>query len=615
MSLFKKHHCDLEAKDISDAIGRGDDIDLYRTKITGDLVLSEEQAAQDRSDSNNSEITDGDSRIVTSRIKIRHCTFAGDVIFTNMVFRRKVSFAGSIFEAVFRPDGSEFKEKADFSWTNFYNIADFSFMKFEGDVTFQEAVFRENKGVGGVQAEFNHSKFNGEAEFMGTIFGGKAVFLGSRFRDIAHFSNAIFFKEVQFDDSRFNESAWFYACKFEENANFSNVKFDREVIFSHSTFNKELRMNGSELGTIYFEGFESKSILEAESKVRIMDLKDVNLLINQLNKENNSLSLYIKNKLSPEIRDLLQKTQDGNDLSFDLQRKLIKGINKIIFDPSFLDDKPFPQKGLPEIAKSLMEQGDKDPRINRIILENAYPEAIKKAESLFGVTFGESARIYLEGSFFDRLFIRWHIIKKRLDKNTNPSVYLSLINGYRNLGWTKDEDDCYFHYRSLRNNNRLSRKFDEIYNLILNRFNSSEYIDAIACISCGYGVRLGRTLLLGIMLIILYAGLYWLNFVFTRGCGIVDRSIVSVNITVEKLGANLFQTSYDGCFSDTSLSLVNALYQIPRAIYFSVAALTSQISSNWYINGYWAYIVMSERILGWLLMALFIAVLTRKFIR
>lgn len=36
---------------------------------------------------------------------------------------------------------------------------------------------------------------------------------------------------------------------------------------------------------------------------------------------------------------------------------------------------------------------------------------------------------------------------------------------------------------------------------------------------------------------------------------------------------------------------------------------------DWYVNGYWKYAIMFERIAGWLLMALFIVVLTKKLIR
>jgi len=60
---------------------------------------------------------------------------------------------------------------------------------------------------------------------------------------------------------------------------------------------------------------------------------------------------------------------------------------------------------------------------------------------------------------------------------------------------------------------------------------------------------------------------------------------------------------------------LDAIHFIPNSLYLSAMIFISQVPSNWYINGYWKYMVMSERVLGWLLMALFIVVLTKKLIR
>jgi hypothetical protein len=209
-------------------------------------------------------------------------------------------------------------------------------------------------------------------------------------------------------------------------------------------------------------------------------------------------------------------------------------------------------------------------------------------------------------------------IRNHLDKDTTLSVYLSLIRGYHERGWITDEDDCYFYYRSIRNKNRISKVADELYNEMLNRLNLSRYLDPIASISCGYGVYPGRTLSLGLGVILAFASLYWAKFTFwpsLGGDGIFDRSHLPANVTVVQLTNEVFQTTYHPHNYMVDSSLLNSIYAIPDAIYLSAMIFISQVPSNWYVNGFWKYAFMSERIVGWLIMALFIVVLTKKLIR
>jgi hypothetical protein len=146
----------------------------------------------------------------------------------------------------------------------------------------------------------------------------------------------------------------------------------------------------------------------------------------------------------------------------------------------------------------------------------------------------------------------------------------------------------------------------------------SKYLDPIASISCGYGVYPGRTISLSLGVILAFASLYWAKCTFwlsLGGDGLFDRSHLPANVTVVQFSNGVFQTNYYPNNHMTDVSLLNSIYDIPNAVYLSAMIFISQVPSNWYVNGYWKYAIMFERIAGWLLMALFIVVLTKKLIR
>ncbi|MGB4679165.1 hypothetical protein, partial [Methanothrix sp.] len=298
--------------------------------------------------------------------------------------------------------------------------------------------------------------------------------------------------------------------------------------------------------------------------------------------------------------------------------EFLNEFNKTIFSNSFLKENSFRSFQLSEMTKYLMKHGDDDPRLNRLIIEDVYSDCIIKDETLFGLKLNSGSRILLEGSHFSLLKIHWPILKNHLGKETTSSVYLSLIRGYHELGWTNDEDECYFYYRSIRNKNKISGAADRFYNKILKCLNLSKYLDPIASISCGYGVYPGRTISLSLGVILAFASLYWAKCTFwlsLGGDGLFDRSHLPANVTVVQLSNGVFQTMYYPNKHMADVSLLNSIYDIPNAIYLSAMIFISQVPSNWYVNGYWKYVIMFERIAGWLLMALFIVVLTKKLIR
>jgi hypothetical protein len=215
-------------------------------------------------------------------------------------------------------------------------------------------------------------------------------------------------------------------------------------------------------------------------------------------------------------------------------------------------------------------------------LENARVHIMR----LFKASFGDKSTISLQGSDFDRLEVRWESIRDQLIYD--GAVYLALIKNFKNLEWFDDADNCYFQYRkrSQAEKRLYSREGGAL------AVNWSKLLDYLAWISCGYGVRPSYTVYLSILLIVLFAGLYW-----------TGNSIVVEHINSTAVGAHLAPAD-----EMQSLSFADHLY-------FSAMVFTARAQVKWFPAGVYRYLATLESVLGWLLMALFLVTLGRIMIR
>jgi hypothetical protein len=171
----------------------------------------------------------------------------------------------------------------------------------------------------------------------------------------------------------------------------------------------------------------------------------------------------------------------------------------------------------------------------------------------------------LDRAKFSKVEVRFNSIEGHIAYNEN--TYLKLIENFKSLGWFNDADNCYFYYRTAKQEQ--------------SELGWSKLTDTIGLITCGYGVRPGYTLLLSCALVIFFGLLYHLG-----------KGIAGLN----------------------SNNLV-AQISFPDALYYSTIVFVSHPQPNWYPNGRWKYVVLAEKIMGWLLLALFIVTLGRVMIR
>jgi hypothetical protein len=182
--------------------------------------------------------------------------------------------------------------------------------------------------------------------------------------------------------------------------------------------------------------------------------------------------------------------------------------------------------------------------------------------------FEDGSNIYLKDLNFNRIIVRWNTIKAHIPYN--GSVYLALTKNFRNLEQFEDEDACYYQYRK----EKQARATAPI----------SKALDGLAWISCGYGVRPSRTIILSVMIILLFTCIFWLGNALR-----FDGPLTQENQT-------------------PSISLKDTFY-------FSSMEFLGRSPQNLHILSGYEYLTVLETLVGWLLMALFLVTLSKVMLR
>lgn len=190
-----------------------------------------------------------------------------------------------------------------------------------------------------------------------------------------------------------------------------------------------------------------------------------------------------------------------------------------------------------------------------------------KGETHFtGVQFNK--QFDLRESRFTYLKVGWSSIKNQLVYD--GPVFLALIRAFKIMEQFDDADDCYYEYRMNNRNCKKWFKKEEISKI--KRINWSKFYDYISWISCGYGVCPLNTVFSSFLLILLFGITLW----------ILDFSgyFYKLNLNVLYLSAKIFVLG----------SLVN-------------------------LDAPYNYVALVEIFFRGIIFALFVVVLTRKFIR
>lgn len=381
-----------------------------------------------------------------------------------------------------------------------------------GNVSFTGAIFHQ-------PVVFDGAKFLGSASFVDSQFDKDSSFNGVDFRDV-DFNYSKFRGYSFFSEAHFLGNASFSDVAFLGTADFSSAKFDKEANFIRSRFDE-----GVSFSDAFFGGLTRFGLSRFQGLCSFGDVV-----------------------FAGEANFGLARFSDAAYFSgAQFQDTAIFGLTKFEDIASF--------QGA-SFAGDLILKGA---LISTFLLENG--------------NYGRNARIILNDSNIDRLKVHWSEIGGHLV--WDPGAYLALVNNYRNLGWSSDEDDCYYQYRNLNQEHK--------------GLGWSKAIDVLAHLSCGYGVRPSYAVAWSLLTILIFALVFWLGDGIRRSAQPLQGPAETYSIPEHVTFRN--------------------------AIFFSTMIFLSQGPIDFLPVGRHRYYVILEGIFGWLLLALFLVTLGKVMIR
>jgi len=356
-----------------------------------------------------------------------------------------------------------------------------------------------------------NSQIEGALKLERSIFEEDIDFTRTEFKDQVSMAESRLKGYVSFSGSKFAESADFSGCRFDEYADFSGSAFKEDAYFLETIFNEDINFRGSEFcRDVYYGG----SIFK-----KYADFSEI------------SFDRYASFRASQfDGYAYFSESQFSGDASF--------SATQFNTDASFMESK---------------FEGDASFRGSQFkgylsLMRARFQEIADFSKSQF------SSDVYLTEVRLSSVKLDWCSIKEHIV--CDGATYLLLVKIFKEQEQIRDADDCYFEYR---NKSRLGKKWSD----------SSKYLDLIASLTCGYGIRPIRTIYLSIALIMVFGGILWLG---NNGFSLLD------------------------------------------SIYYSALAFVADAKGPG-LPGLYKYLFMMERLIGWLLMALFLVTLSRVMIR
>ncbi len=551
----------IEARELLTRIENGDPLIYDHVAIVGDIDITRldlplihcERPAKETQT----------AVVVASKIQIRNSEFQGNVNFAHALLREALDLCGCTFLQEARFKGASFSGGAGFESCSFKRYATFRDANFFGSARFQgthfSAIANFGNAVFDCPAHFGSARFSklctnfGEASFL-----DEADFTQAKFAGTANFRQTSFGRSVSFWKTIFLADANFQGAKFMGYASFQSAALSGNADFRGANFNEELNMEfASFQGNAIFLG----SYLAKEANFFRAEFLDVNFT-----------GSHFQGKAS------FQGSCFQEDAIFE---QAVFAGDVQFSDVSFLEEADFRSV---QFCKEAFFRGTEFTGTanfsgsnfqKNLDLANAKIQVMRLFDAVF------AGQIDLHNANFARLEVRWPTLCQHLAYD--GAAYLSLAKNFRNQEWFEDADDCYYHYRRMSQSGK-TLVFRE---KMLIKINWSKLLDAVAWISCGYGVRPRNTVFLSCFLIILFALLFWM------GDGIV----------VEPLNG-----------AGSSIAPQESLNFLDN-IYFSAMVFTAKTQVKWFPVGVFRYLATVEAVLGWLLLALFLVTLGRTMIR
>jgi len=424
-----------------------------------------------------------------------------------------IRITNSVIEGNASGKGATFVREVDFSNTSFRKDAVFNQSKFLAEVNFNSSSFWGT-------ASFNMSRFPEGCTFDFVTFQGPADFANAGFDKFATFYSAVFTDSARFPLSEFSGSyANFDRILCQSPADFSGSQFNAYASFEESQFERGLDFHATKFasGAVFFNGS-----FQGDANFARCHFVEDSIFSGSVF---NGTALFPNAKFDGPV--FFNGTVFCQNAIFDnTQFQALADLSYVRFDR--------------DLAMN-------STKITKMVLD--------------GSQFDARSRLFLAKADINRFMASWSLIRGILSFDT--SAYLSLIKNYKDLGQGNDANDCYYEYRYL--------------NQVHKEFGVSKFLDIVAWLTCGYGVRPHYALLFGMAIILI--------------CALIFRSGRGVEGFAELHGWHLMAAS----------------------LYFSTIAFTAN-SKGLPLKGRYKYLGIAEGIVGWLLMALFLVTLGRLII-
>lgn len=380
------------------------------------------------------------------------------------------------------------------------------------------------------QASFPGASFSGPVIFDGARFLGSVSFADARFHQDASFNDVLFAGVVDFNYSSFDSYSYFTGAQFIGDALFSDVDLSGAADFSGASFEAASNFFGSRFNTAVF----SEAVFSGPVQFGLAKFS--------------GLSSFGGAVFVGEAGFNLARFSDAAYFSGAVfQKDALFGLAKFEDIASF---------------HSARFDGDlnfKGGSISTLLLDEAALDT--------------HSRIILNDTDFVRFKAHWKDIADHVV--WDPGAYLALVNNYKGLGWSQDEDGCYYQYRKLDQSEK--------------GWGLSKAIDVLAWLSCGYGVRPGYAVAWSLLTILVFALVFWIGDGIRRSAKPLSEPADQVSVPEHVTFRN--------------------------ALFFSTMIFLSQGPIDFLPVGRHRYNVILEGILGWLLLALFLVTLGRVMIR
>jgi len=428
-----------------------------------------------------------------------------------------------------------------------------------GDLDLYEISFENESRVAKSTLKITDSEIIGKINFKDLVFLEPVSFEGTIFHEAAIFTNANFSQDASFNKAKFEKDAQFGFAQFLGMAEFEDAVFGHRALFNYVQFHKKANFGNAKIN----EGTLSNAVF---GDWGIFNEAEFQGTANFYHVSFNSSAIFQESKfLKKAIFDETTFTGSGNiKIPYSI-RFLEANFNDdaSFFNTTFIRDATFRDS-------RFLEEADfgKSKFLDTIDFNDT---SFRGDASFWDTQFLGS--IYLHGSKFSRLIVRWENISKHLI--FGEVLYLSLIDNFKKLGRTGDANDCYYEYMIKK------PKDTGIW---------PRFVDFVKWLSCGYGVRPIRTVIVCVGVIILFGSLFWIG----RG---LNRSEESMQNASKIAGFWRWTRS---------------VYPL-RCVYFSTTTFIGGKSDVSPLGDY-KYLATVERTLGWLFFGLFLATLTRTLL-